>query len=74
MEFGKFLLILFLSDLVIAVSISHWNVFGWHANLGISDEQAAQLYQTNPDDPQIIAWKNALQFEIDRLSILPILQ
>jgi hypothetical protein len=25
---------------------------GWHANLGITDQQAKQLYKTNPDDPK----------------------
>jgi hypothetical protein len=61
MEFRVFLLILVVTPLVFVVGVSHSNVFGWHEELGLSDQQAAQLYQTNPNDPQIIGWKNGLQ-------------
>lgn len=63
MDCHNFAIITSLSIIVTLISFSH--VFGWHANLGISNQQAAQLYKTNPNDPQIIAWKNALQAKID---------
>ena len=65
MEFTGFLVFLFISVLVLALGVSYWNVFGWHADLGISDQQAAQLYKTNPQDPQITAWQNGVQKAID---------
>jgi len=40
----------------------------WHENLGIDDNKAAQLYQTNPNDPAIFQWKNALQSAINDMS------
>jgi hypothetical protein len=55
-------LLSFLTALVIgmAIGIPH-SANSWHENLGISDEQASQLYQTNPNDPQILQWKNSVQ-------------
>jgi|SRR5215211_4865753 len=37
------------------------NVFGWHGELGISGERAAELWQSNPDDPAITEWRLQLQ-------------
>jgi hypothetical protein len=59
------LAILGVGVLVVIVGCSHSNVFGWHEDLGISDQQAAELYQTNQNDPQIIQWKSAVQNEIN---------
>jgi hypothetical protein len=39
--------------------------YGWHENLGIDSNKAAELYQTQPYDPAISRWKNALQVVID---------
>ncbi len=58
------LLLALIAPLVITSS----SVYAWHSNLAISDQQAAQLYQTNPNDPQIVSWKNALQNKIDLIS------
>jgi len=41
------------------------NVNAWHENLGIDDNKAAELYKTNPNDPAIVQWKNALQSGIN---------
>ena len=38
--------------------------YAFHENLGIDDNKASQLYQTNPNDPAIIQWKSALQSAI----------
>jgi len=35
--------------------------YAWHKDLGISDLQAGELYKTNPNDPQIVGWKNGIQ-------------
>jgi hypothetical protein len=37
----------------------------WHENLGIDANKAAELYQTKPNDPAIVQWKNALQSAIN---------
>jgi hypothetical protein len=42
------------------LSFNNGIVVGWHANLGISDEKAEQLYKSNPNDPEIIFWKNTI--------------
>lgn len=39
--------------------------YAWHENLGIDNNKAAELYQTKPNDPAIVQWKNALQFAIN---------
>ena len=39
--------------------------YAWHENLGISDQQAARLSQTNPNDPEIVNWKKSMTFELD---------
>lgn len=39
--------------------------YAWHENLGIDSNKAAELYQTQPYDPAISRWKNALQSVID---------
>ena len=39
--------------------------YAWHENLGIDSNKAAELYQTQPYDPAISRWKNALQLVID---------
>lgn len=54
-----------ISVLVLITGFSLPNVLAWHENLGISNEQAAQLYKTNPQDPQIVSWQNGMQREID---------
>jgi hypothetical protein len=38
----------------------------WHENLGIDNNKAAELYQTKPNDPAIVQWKNALQLAINK--------
>jgi hypothetical protein len=43
------------------------HTFAFHENLEIDDNKASQLYQTNPNDPAIVQWKNALQSAIDEL-------
>lgn len=43
------------------------NAYGWHEQLGITDQQASTFSQTNPNDPQITNWKNAMQHEIEQL-------
>jgi hypothetical protein len=50
-----------LGSTVAILGFSLQDVFGWHQNLGISDTRASELYQTNPNDPQIVRWANALQ-------------
>jgi hypothetical protein len=39
--------------------------YAWHENLGIDGNKAAELYQTKPNDPAIVQWKNALQLAIN---------
>ena len=39
--------------------------FAWHKDLGVSDQQAGELYKTNPNDPQIIGWKNGIQNSVE---------
>jgi hypothetical protein len=39
--------------------------YAWHENLGIDANKAAELYQTKPNDPGILQWKNALQLAIN---------
>ncbi len=39
--------------------------YAFHENLGIEDNKASQLYQTNPNDPAIVQWKSALQSAIN---------
>jgi hypothetical protein len=38
--------------------------YAFHENLGIDDNKASELYQTNPNDPAILQWKSALQSAI----------
>ena len=39
--------------------------YAWHENLGIDANKAAELYQTKPNDPAIVQWKNSLQSAIN---------
>jgi len=41
------------------------HIFAWHENLGIDANKAAIFYQTKPNDPAIVQWKNALQLAIN---------
>jgi hypothetical protein len=41
------------------------HIYAWHENLGIDNNKAAELYQTKPNDPAIVQWKNALQSAIN---------
>jgi hypothetical protein len=41
--------------------------YAWHENLGIGVHKAAELYQTNPNDPAIIQWKYSLQSAINAM-------
>jgi len=41
------------------------NANAWHENIGIDASKAAELYKSNPDDPAIVQWKNALQSAIN---------
>jgi len=43
----------------------HFIAFAWHEDLGISDQQAGELYKTNPNDPQITGWKNGIQKAVE---------
>ena len=43
------------------------NVYSWHQDLGISDSRAAELYKTNPNDPQIKKWQDDMMYEINLL-------
>ena len=43
------------------------HISAWHENLGIDANKAAELYQTRPNDPAIIQWKNALQLAINNM-------
>jgi hypothetical protein len=64
MSYHKFFItVIILTSVTISAYIT--NVFGWHGDLGITDEQAAQLYRTNPNDPLIVAWKNSIQYELN---------
>lgn len=56
----------FVGILAVLMGINSQIVLGWHQDLGMSDEKAAQLYQTNPNDPQILKWSNALQLEYEQ--------
>jgi hypothetical protein len=38
--------------------------YAFHENLGIDDNKALELYQTKPNDPAIVRWKNAVQSAI----------
>lgn len=53
-------LVLTLSVTLIPIFI-HTNVNAWHENLGLDANKAAELYQTKPNDPAIVQWKNTLQ-------------
>lgn len=55
------LILVTISTLVIISGSYVPTVFGWHENLAISDQQAAQFYKTKPNDPEIIAWENLIQ-------------
>ena len=46
------------------------NVFAWHQDLGINDTRAAELYKTNPNDPQIKQWQDAMMNEINKYTRL----
>ena len=39
--------------------------FSWHAELGIDDSPAAELYKANPNDPQIKQWQDAMMNQIN---------
>lgn len=41
--------------------------YAWHLHLGIDDNEAAELYKTNPNEPGIFRWKNSLQLAIDSM-------
>jgi len=41
------------------------HTYAFHENLGIDDNKASELYHTNPNDPAILQWKNALQSAIN---------
>lgn len=41
--------------------------YAWHGNLGIDACKAAELYKTNPNDPAMVQWKNALQSAINHM-------
>jgi hypothetical protein len=43
------------------------HTYAFHGNLGIDDNKASQLYQSNPNDPAIVQWKNALQSAINEM-------
>jgi hypothetical protein len=36
------------------------NIIAWHQDIGISDSQAVELYQTYPNDPEITSWQNGM--------------
>lgn len=43
------------------------HTYAWHENLGIDATKAAELYQTKPNDPTIVQWKNALQTSFNQM-------
>jgi len=43
------------------------SAFAFHQNLGIDDNKASELYHSNPNDPAIFQWKNALQSAISEM-------
>jgi len=45
--------------------IFNTHTYAWHENLGIDANKAAELYQTKPNDPAIVQWKDALQLAIN---------
>jgi hypothetical protein len=57
--------------ILVAITLSLTLVFSfnytyaWHENLGIDNNKDAELYQTKPNDPAIVQWKNALQLAIN---------
>jgi len=63
MSLKNWVLITITVTLTLLFSISH--SFAWHENLGIDANKAAELYQTKPNDPAIVQWKNALQLAIN---------
>jgi hypothetical protein len=46
--------------------------YAFHENWGIEDNKASQFYQTNPNDPAIIRWKNSLQLVIDSIDSMDV--
>lgn len=62
----NFCIIAAITGIALTLIINLQFIEGWHQNLGLSDEKAAELYRTNPNDPQILAWANALQREYDQ--------
>jgi hypothetical protein len=58
-----------ISIIIVLITVPMDLVFGWHANLGISDQDASEINRNNPDDPQITIWKNAMQNSIAKHKI-----
>jgi hypothetical protein len=76
METAKISLFLIVSELIVAIGVSHSNVVGWHEDLGISDQRGAIIYNNQTLDPQslqqkskILNWKAGLQFQLDMLDL-----
>lgn len=66
-EFSYFFVAAFTGILLINIPID--SVLAWHSNLGISDKEASEIYKNNPNDPQIVKWKNAMQHSIAKHNI-----
>lgn len=61
-----FLVLLTISFFTLALSL-HSYAYAFHEKLTIDDNKASEFYRTNPNDPAIIQWKNALQGAINDL-------
>ena len=61
-----FLALLAITFFTLALSF-HSFTYAFHENMSIDDNKASELYRTNPNDPAIVQWKNALQIAINDL-------
>ena len=61
-----FLALLAIGVFTLVISF-HSSTYAFHAKLTIDDNKASEFYRTNPNDPAIIQWNNALQTAINDL-------
>ena len=59
--------VLVLITLSFTLTFSLNYTYAFHENLGIDDNKASELFHTNPNDPAIVQWKNALQLAINSI-------
>src|SRR5687768_16140457 len=60
-------IVIFLGITAFVILPVNSEIYGFHEKLGIDDNRASEFYRTNPNDPAIIQWKNALQRAINDL-------